>query len=127
MSAGWSHVGSLVRIAMTWLALPASLLAQRDTLAVHDSFLVARHTPVLVRTLRRLADAQTAYFAQHRHYSATLDTLGLGVDLPPGVNAAILFPDSAGWRAVSVDDSVPGLECWVIDEQGAPFPGDSLT
>jgi hypothetical protein len=127
MKAARSRVASFARIAITGLALPASMLAQRDTLAVRESVLVTRHTPVLVRTLRRLADAQTAYFAQHRHYSATLDTLGLAVDLAPGVNVAILFTDSAGWSAVGVHDSVPGLECWMTDEQRPPRPEDSLT
>src|SRR5438445_425654 len=97
-----------VRLAVAGLALPVSLLAQLDTLAARHSVSVARHTPLLVRTLRIVADAQAAYFAQHRHYSGTLDALGPAVDLPPGVNVAILFGDSAGWRAVGVHDSVPG-------------------
>lgn len=105
---------TLSQVALVAFALPCSALAQRDTLSVlysRDSTLVMQYGPILLGTLRRLAEAQVAYRMRRHSYSATLTELEPPFLVPPGVNLALLRADSVRWRAAGVHDSVPGLEC----------------
>jgi hypothetical protein len=97
---------TILRTALAFLALPASLEAQDSSKAVPpaDS---TRLVAVMKSDLRRLIVAEEAFFADSVKYSSR--TGSGGVTYNPSTGNALLFitvtPD--GWNAVMKNSSIP--------------------
>lgn len=75
--------------------------------------------PILAAALRHLWESEGTFHATHARYTSSLDDLGW-VNPGSDVQVAVLWADSAGWRAVAAFRGIEGFLCAITGGNSHP-------